>query len=271
MTTPAPHDIGAAEVVRSLARGRRWIAACLLIATAVTAGILITLPPRYQSTVKLYVPSHGDPLLARNGLRLTVGDLIPLLMSPDVRQVAAAFSATPAVADGDGWTADQVTAVAGDDGAVFIIARDEDPDLAAACADAVEEAARQIRREELRGDLAEVLRRLESHHDDLLGEIERLSGIGDDGDPAKSPVDELLRAVRLETAPDRLLVLEDEIAGIRRLEAAPPADWVVIERASPRQHLLRERNTARALAAVLLPTLLTAIAWLAHDRRSRRG
>ncbi|MEX1312023.1 MAG: Wzz/FepE/Etk N-terminal domain-containing protein [Candidatus Sulfomarinibacteraceae bacterium] len=271
MTTPERHDLDAAEVVRSLVRGRLWIGACLLIATAVTAGILITLPPRYQSAVKLYVPSHGDPLLARNGLRLTVGDLIPLLMSPDAPRVAAAFSTTPAVADGDGWTADQVTAVAGDDGTVFIIARDEDPDLAAACADAVEEAARQIRREELRDDLAEVLRRLESDHDDLLGDIERLSRIGDVGGPNEGPVGELLRTVRLETTLDRLLALEDEIAGIRRLETAPPADWVVIERASPRQHLLRERNTTRALVAVLLPTLLTAIAWLVHDRRSRRG
>jgi hypothetical protein len=70
---------------------------------------------------------------------------------------------------------------------------------------------------------------------------------------------------------DEVVALEGLIARIRRLMADPPRDWRVVEAASPGQHALRNGNAAKALVAVLVPTLLAAIAWLIHDGRPRRS
>ncbi len=266
----SPETLDFGEMLQTLLRGWRWIGATFVVALLTTAAIVSSMPPRFQSTVKLRLASSHTQLLTRYGLHLGVGDVIPLLMSSVTRQTAASFDSSPAVADQDLWLADQVTAF-GNEGTIFILARAGNPDLAAATANAVETAARQVRRTSLEQGLRETLLRLEGEHADLIADLEELAENTDLARTTNGSLEDTLHRLRIESAMDGIIALERELARVRVVMADPPQDWRVVEQASPAQHALRDRDTMKALAAVLIPTILAAIAWLIHDGRTRRS
>lgn len=266
-----PDALDFGGVVRSLLRGWRWIGATFVLAALTTTAVLFSMPVRYQSTLALRLTTAKQPLLAAYGLHFGSGDVISLLMSSETRQAATFLDTSPAVADAGDWTADQVTAVGNGADTIFVIVRDEDPELAAATANAVEEAARQIRSDRLLQGLREVLLPLERDHGILLTGLEELNAKTDPFPAGEGSLDETLHNLRLENVLDEVVGLERLMARIRRLMADPPRDWRVVEEASPGQHTLGDGNAVKALVAVLVPTLLAAIAWLIHDGRPRRS
>jgi uncharacterized protein involved in exopolysaccharide biosynthesis len=271
VTEAPPDTLDFAEVLRSLLRGWRWIGATFVLAALATTTVLSLMPVRFQSTLELRLTVAREPLLATVGLQLGANDVIPLLLGSETRRAAAASASSPAVADETRWTADQVTAVGNGQDTVFVLVRDEDPDLAAATANAVEAAARQVREARLEQGLREALVPLEREREDLLSGLEEVEVDTGRTRPVEGSLDETLDRLRLESTLERIVALETQMARIRSLIAAPPPDWRVVEKASPGQHALRDQNPAEPLAAVLVPTLLAAIVWLIHDGRPRRS
>lgn len=269
MSNP-PETLDFGEMLQTLFRGWRWIGTTFVVALLVTAAIVSSMPPRYQSTVELRLAGSHAQLLTRYGLHLGAGDVIPLLMGSSTLQSVAISEAHPPVADSGGWKADQVTAVAGGQSNVFIIVRDEDPDLAAATANAVEAAAKQIRRTSLQQELRETLLRLEREHEDLLASLEDLAVNTDLSQTTNDSLEDTLHLLRIESAMNGIIAMEREIARVRVVMTDPPNDWRMVEQASPAHHALRDRTVMKALTAVLIPTILAAIAWLIHDGRTRR-
>jgi hypothetical protein len=269
MNAAPPGTLDFDEVLRSLLRGWRWIGSAFVLAAVATGGILASMPVRHQSTLKLRLVVAREPLMASYGLHLGAGEVVSLMMSPETRQAAASLDTNPAVADTGGWAADQVTAVGNGHDTVFVVVRDEDPDLAASTANAVERAARQVRVTSLQQGLREVLLLLEQEHEDLFTRLEELEGTTDSSTSTQGPLGEGLHALRLESLMSGVVALERQMIWIRSRITDPPRDWRIVEEASP-GHALRDQSSAKALVAVLAPTLLAAIAWLIHDGRSRR-
>lgn len=271
MSDEAPDALDFGEMLHSLLRGWRWIGGAFVLAALSTAAVLASMPARYQSTVELRLGVTREPLLTSYALDLGAGDVVSLLMGSETRQAAASLDTNPAVADSGGWAADQVTAVGNGQDVVFIIARDEDPELAASTANAVEWVARQVRLGRLKQGLGEGLLRLERERELLLTTLAELEETTDPSPAAPGLLGEKLHVLRLESAMSGVVAIEQQMTRVRSLMADPPRDWRVVEQASPGQHALRDQNTAKALVAVLTPTLLAAIAWLIHDGRSRRN
>jgi hypothetical protein len=271
MSDAPPDALDFAEVLRSLLRGWRWIGATFVLAALAAATTLSLMPVRFQSTLELRLAVVQEPLLAAIGLQLGANDVIPLLLSPETRRAAAAFPSSPAVADRNGWTADQVTAAGNGQDTVFVLVRDDDPGLAAATAMAVEAAARQVRSARLSQGLREALSRLEREHADLLARVDELEANAGRPPTAAGTIGETLDRLRLGNAMESVIAVENQMAHLRSLMSDPPSDWRVVDEASPEPQALRDRNAPRALVAVLAPTLLAAIAWLIHDGRQRRS
>jgi len=270
MRDASPDALDFGVVLRSLLRGWRWIGGAFVLAALTTAAVLYSTPVRYQSTLELRLAISQEPLLTAYGLNLGSGDVISLLVSSETRQAAVSLDTSPAVADPNGWTADQVTAVGNGQDAIFVIARDENPEMAAATATAVEEAARQVRSARLQQGLREVLLKLEREHEALFAVLEEFDGKDGRFQSAGGSLGDTLHDLRVESTMKGVVALERQIARVHRMVADPPRDWRVVEKASPEQHALRENNATKTLVAVLVPTLLAAIAWLIHDGRPRR-
>lgn len=271
MSQAPPDALDFGEVAHSLLRGWRWIGGAFVVSVAATVAVLTFMPARYLGTVELGLGVARDPLLASYGLQLGAGDVVPLLMSSETRQAAASLDTHPAVADSSGWVADQVTAVGHGQDAVIVIVRDENPELAAATANAVERAARQVRAERLQRGLRESLVILEHEHRSLQTSLEELAEAPESSPAVGDFFTEKLHALRLERAMHAVITLEQQMTRVRSLMTDPPGDWTVVEQASPGQHTVRNQSAVRALAAVLIPTLLAALAWLIHDGRTRRS
>jgi len=224
------------------------------------------MPQRFQSRVELRLSDGRDPLLIESGLSLNAGDVVSLLMSAEVRRAVADSDVSPRVASTDEWFADHVTAVWTGQDTIFILVRDKDPVLAATSANALESAARQIRKRRLDHGLRGMIVRLEREHERLLGQLEEFDPAAEVALVHPSLQRELHR-LRWQAGLTEVVDLERRMSHVHELIREKPVGWRLVEAASPRQQLLRKQNGLTAVVAILLPTLMACIAWLVHDRR----